>query len=456
MGAVGLNFGSATSGAGFDVTSTVNQIVTNLQTVEGPWKAQITKLTSQDTQLTGLGTQLSTLTTDLRNLTDFTGVLAAKQGSSSDIGVLTLTSAATSANAGTHTITVQNLAQTSTAASGVVAATDVLSGSVSIQVGSGTTYTVNIDSASPTLAGLAAAINAASIGVRATVLTDTKGARLSIVSSTNGASGALTVSSALTNISTTSAVFLTQIQAGKDANMLVDGVQLTSASNTVTNAIPGVTFQLLSVPATTESVQVVIANDTASVALAVNTFVTDYNRVMKAINAQEGKDSSGNAEPLFGTSVLARLQESLQSSLSAAFGSGVVNSTYSLGITSNRDGTISLNTDTLTSILNTNYSEVSGFFQNAGGFGAIFASTLDDLGGSNSGGAITLALSENKSQEKTLTDDVANQEALIATRKTHLTAELNAANQILQSIPSLINQVNEMYSAVTGYNSKNG
>ena len=61
MGAVGLNFGSATSGQGFDVTSTVNQIVTNLQAVETPWKTQLTALTSKDTALTSLGTQLSTL-----------------------------------------------------------------------------------------------------------------------------------------------------------------------------------------------------------------------------------------------------------------------------------------------------------------------------------------------------------------------------------------------------------
>ena len=54
MGAVGLNFGSATSGQGFDVTSTVTQIVTNLQSVEGPWKSQLTKLSSQDTQLPAL------------------------------------------------------------------------------------------------------------------------------------------------------------------------------------------------------------------------------------------------------------------------------------------------------------------------------------------------------------------------------------------------------------------
>ena len=118
MGAVGLNFGSATSGQGFDVTSTVNQIVTNLQSVETPWKTQLTSLQSRDTALSSLGTQLSTLTTDLQNLTDFNGILASKIGSSSDTSVLQLISAGSTAVAGTHTITVQNLAQTSSAASG--------------------------------------------------------------------------------------------------------------------------------------------------------------------------------------------------------------------------------------------------------------------------------------------------------------------------------------------------
>src|SRR5207342_1175289 len=47
MGAVGLNFGSATSGQGFDVTSTVNQIVANLQSVETPWKTQLASLQSR-------------------------------------------------------------------------------------------------------------------------------------------------------------------------------------------------------------------------------------------------------------------------------------------------------------------------------------------------------------------------------------------------------------------------
>src|SRR5208282_1519256 len=49
MGTVGLSYGSPTSGTGFDVSSTVAEIVTNLQKVETPWKSQLTSLESQDT-----------------------------------------------------------------------------------------------------------------------------------------------------------------------------------------------------------------------------------------------------------------------------------------------------------------------------------------------------------------------------------------------------------------------
>jgi flagellar hook-associated protein 2 len=79
---------------------------------------------------------------------------------------------------------------------------------------------------------------------------------------------------------------------------------------------------------------------------------------------------------------------------------------------------------------------------------------LNNLGSSRTSGAISLALSENASVEKALNDNISRQEALIATQKTNLTTELNTANQILQSIPQQIQQVSEMYSAITGYNSK--
>jgi len=77
---------------------------------------------------------------------------------------------------------------------------------------------------------------------------------------------------------------------------------------------------------------------------------------------------------------------------------------------------------------------------------------LNDLGNNTgAGGAIALALMENSAEEQTLNDDISGHETLIATRKSTLTAELNLANQILQSIPEQINEVNEMYSAITAY-----
>ncbi|HEY1579929.1 MAG TPA: flagellar filament capping protein FliD [Terracidiphilus sp.] len=474
MGAVGLNFGSATSGQGFDVASTVNQIVTNLQAVETPWKSQLTSLQSRDTALSSLGTQLSTLTSDLQALTDFNGTMAYKTGSSSNTDVLSLSSASASAVAGTHTVVVENLAQVSTAATDAVKVTDVLSGGITFKVGNGEWQTVNVGDASTnkTLSGLAAAINNADVGVTANVLKNADGtARLSLVSGMDGLAGQITIADSTNSTSPTTladtttadknvGLGLAVIQDGIDATMKVDGVRVTSASNAVTDAIPGVTFQLLSTGTTNAdgsqtSVQVVIDNDTSSIETAVSTFVNDYNAVIKTLNAQEGKDSSGNPEPLYGTAVLAQIQEGLLSRISASFGTNAVNSLISLGITATAtaDGTISLDADTLTNALNSNFDQVASLFQDTGNFGSVFMQTLEGLGSSSaSGGAVALALSENSSQESTLNDNVSKEEALIATQKASLTTQLNLANQILQAIPEQIDEVNEMYSAITGYN----
>jgi flagellar hook-associated protein 2 len=305
MGTVGLSFGSPTSGAGFDVSSTVAEIVGNLQNVETPWKNQLTSLQSQDTAISSLGTLLSNLSNDMSSLTNFTGVLAQKLGSSSDTNVLKLTAADSTAIAGTHTVEVTNLALTSSGYLTEVAnASDTLSGSITLHAGSGTEQTIDIDTLSDkTLSGLAAAINASEAGINASVLTDSSGSRLSLVSGTSGASGNITVSAnSVADASNSNASLgYTSKVTGKDANLTVDGIGLTSASNTVTNLIPGVTFQLLA-PSTTESdgsleqVQVLISNDNTDVESTMNQMVNDYNSLISGVNAQEGMDSSGVAD----------------------------------------------------------------------------------------------------------------------------------------------------------------
>jgi flagellar capping protein FliD len=422
MGTVGLSFGSPTSGTGFDVSSTVAAIIGNLQNVETPWKTQLASLESQDAAISSLGTLFSNLSNDMSSLTDLEGILSEKTGSSSDTNVLTLTAANSTAIAGTHTVVVTSLAQTSSGyLAPITSASATLSGSVTLQVGSGTAQTITLDSSDNTLAGLATAINSSSVGITASVLTDSQGSRLSLVSGTSGAAGNVTVSAnsiaaantvlnysgsgatgaenstgTLTSISnagdtlsgslsiqvgsgtaqtvtldssdntlsglesaintanigvtasivtnsdgssslsllsntpsaagnltvassivdTSNSLGYSSTVAGTDAQLTVDGVNLTSASNTVANLIPGVTFQLLA-PSAAESgggleqIQVVIGNDNSGVESTVNQFVSDYNSLISALNTQQGNDSTGSPEPLYGSPTLSLLQQEL-------------------------------------------------------------------------------------------------------------------------------------------------
>lgn len=576
MGSVGINFGSATSGTGFDVSAVVSSIVANLQKVETPWNTQLTALKADNTALTSIGTDLASLSSSLQTLTDFQGVMAQKEGASSDTSILTLTGASASASAGNHTVVVSQLAQTASAYSDAIPASDTISGALTIQVGIGSTATTHtipvVSGVSDNLASYAAAINAADIGVSASVITDTTGARLSLVSKTPGAAGALTVTqggsvpdantqtrlaSSITSTATVAATntfafdaptdklsgtlsyavgsgstatvdlgstplslsdavaamnadvgfssagltatidgssliitgstgdsgsasidttgsTLTTTTAGsayaalsdittpknilnintglsaQDALLSVDGASVDSASNTLTTAIPGVTFQLLSASKT--PVQVEIVNDSTDVASAFSTFVSAYNKVLGDLSAQEGNDSSGNPEPLYGNPIVAQLQSALSLALTTGTASGSIKSLAQLGITVGNTGALTLNSSTLGSALNSNYSDVVGFLQNPGSFGQTLSSTLGGLGNTTPSGAIALAISTYSSQETTLNDDVTAQNKLIAKQQADLTAELNAANETLQAIPQQLNEINELYSAMTGYN----
>ena len=454
MGTVGLSFGSATSGTGFDVSTTVTSILALESAVETPWKSQVSTLQTQDSVLTTLGTDLSTLSTAVSSLTDFDGVTASKLGSSSDTSVLSLSAASSSAVAGSHTVEVTSLASTSSKYSDSVAAGDTLSGTLSIQIGSGRAQTLTLDSTDNTLATLATAINSGSYGVTASVVSESNGSRLSLVSKTSGAAGAITLGGTLSDTTTSAAIAFSTGQTGADAQLTVDGLPTTSASNTVTGAIPGVTFQLLEAAPST-SIQVQITNDNSSIETAFQSVVTAYNAVVTAANAQETNDASGNAEPLFGSPTLALLQQQLSGALLGGTASGSIGSATQLGLSLNADGSLSLDTSTLDSALNANFSDVQGFLQNSGSFGQNFTNVLNGLSSSAAQkGTLYLALQENSSKETDLNSNISDEDARVAAQKTTLTTELNQANEILQAIPQQLSEIDEIYSAVTGYGEK--
>jgi flagellar hook-associated protein 2 len=73
------------------------------------------------------------------------------------------------------------------------------------------------------------------------------------------------------------------------------------------------------------------------------------------------------------------------------------------------------------------------------------------LGNTTPTGTISLALASDAAQETTLNTNITSENSIISAQQALLTSELTQANQTLQSLPSQLNMVNELYSAITGY-----
>jgi flagellar hook-associated protein 2 len=293
-------------------------------------------------------------------------------------------------------------------------ATDTLSGSITIQVGGGTAQTINMGNSSTpdTLAGLVQAINTANngagIGVVASIVTNSdNSSTLSLLSGTAGSAGTLTITSNIADPTTQTI----QVPTSSGNNTLAG---LASAINssycgamaTVVTGSAGSQLQLMS-----------YTEGSAGV-LSVTPSITDTT-TSTAINYSNGGSD--------------------------------INSLTTLGINVNNDGSLVLDATSLDSVLNSDYSGVVGFFQNAYGWGQTFSSMLTNSGTTAGTGIIALASSSNSDIESTLNADISKENMYISAQQTSLTAELNSANEIMQQMPSQLQGVNELYSAITGY-----
>jgi flagellar hook-associated protein 2 len=194
-----------------------------------------------------------------------------------------------------------------------------------------------------------------------------------------------------------------------------------------------------------------INNNTASLGVTAkivqNTADNSYNLMLTS-------NTSGAAGTLTITSSILDTANTSTSDLKYT-NSSDISGLANLGITvsSSDDGTISFDETVLTSALNSDYSGVLGFFQNADSWGQTFTTILSDAGASSSSGALALALKSNSSTESTLNTNVSNEESQISIEQKSLTGELNSANEVMHELPSQLQGINELYSAITGYNS---
>ena len=349
-------------------------------------------------------------------------------------------SANTSGTAGNFSITSANYTGTSWSSQEIPTGDTLGANSFTLTV-AGTATTIST-TAGETYAKLASDINGMNLGVAATAGSNANGTSLSITSSTPF------------TISEPSFGF-TQAAAGANADLTVDGVPISSATNTVTGAVNGVTLTLLGASPGTQ-VNLTVASDAGQVSTAINQFVTDYNTTMGLLNAQFSVNSSANTDGSTTTAqgalatdpAVVNLQSTLEQALNytntpATGTTTTVASLSDLGITMNHDGTLAVNSASLNSALTANPTDVQNFFEGASlnGFANSAINALNSFT-DPANGAFTVDLKGFGTSNTNLTSQINNFEtSYIANQQTVLTAEFSKAEIALQQLPQEMQQI---------------
>jgi flagellar hook-associated protein 2 len=424
---------------GIDVQTTVAEIIAADSVPEQQLESQQSTLTSQTNALDAIQSDFQSLQTAAQALTNPVGAFSSIAATSSDTSVLTA-SATTAATAATHSVVVNSLATTSTEYTDPPASSTATfgTGSFDISVGGGTPTPINVTSSNNTLSGIAAAINQANAGVSAFVVTDSSGSRLALYSNTTGAPGNITISNNTTGLSFKDAV------TGTDASVTVDGVPIDSSTNTVSGAIPGVTLNLQNANPN-ETIALSVAPDTSQATTAINNFVSAYNKVVQDINAQFTVSSSGSSsttQPLESDSTVRMLQQELLSSVNfspSGSGSGSIVNLSSLGVNLNADGTLSVDSSTLSSALTNNYSAVQSFMQGTAGFGSNLTGMLSQV--LDPQGPIALDLQGISQSSQSLGQQISDMQTYLQQQQQTLTQEYTQVDVTLQQLPTLTSQI---------------
>lgn len=237
-----------------------------------------------------------------------------------------------------------------------------------------------IDSSNNSLTGIRDAINAANLGVRASIVNDGSSEapyRLVLTSSETGVGGSVRIdvdaaeegggtNAALANLlahDPAGVQNLRQQSAAQNAELTINGIAITSATNKVQGALEGVSLNLLKTGTTT----LTVAADPNVAKQAVSEFVKAYNDLTRTLNALTANEpGSATVGPLASDTSVTVLRSQMVRALSQTVGSGEVQSLADLGIRTQADGTLSLDDAKLTAKIASTPDEVMRLFAEVG------------------------------------------------------------------------------------------
>ncbi|MGD0843790.1 MAG: flagellar filament capping protein FliD [Geobacteraceae bacterium] len=457
---------------GIDTSSIVSQLMSLERAPEQVLTSQKTKMQNQVSaynQLSSALTSLQSLMVGMNTADTF----AAKTASVADSTVAGAT-ASSSAQAGTHTLKVTSLAQSQTLVSesstnsGYASDTAQNFGTGTISIANTADplhpVTVNIDNTNNSLQGIAAAINGSGANITASVVNDGSGTpfRLAIIGKDTNT---YSVTSGLTGGTYDAPTFAEKVSASQ-AVFQLDGIDMTRTTNTVSNALTGVTLTLqgLTNSSNSSGTTITIGNDTAAVTTKINNFVSGYNNVMNLINQDTAYDSTTNtAGVLFGDSTIRTVLDTLQTTLTNQLsgGAGSFSSLADIGITTDaHTGVLSVDSSKLSSALSTDFNSVTSLFtQNTGnnglalsqyGIAEQFNQQIDFLThfysgysetGANNNGIISTRIQGLNDSMTDIDNQIAAMELRFTAEESSLTAQFTAMEQTVSNTTAWGNQL---------------
>ena len=360
-----------------------------------------TQKTAFQSKLTAYGTLKSALASFQTSLSSLSSAskFNAQSATIADTALLKATANGNATN-GDYAVNVIQLAQTNKiAAAGFSTLGDVVgSGSITISFGTydaiGNTFsantskpasTITIDTSNNTLAGVRDAINAANGGVTATIVNDgqTNGNRLVITSKESGVANSIKITvndtgdaSNTDNAGLSRLAYdptatlangknLTQLQEAKNALLTIDGIAVSKSSNTISDAIEGVTLNLLKVGTSASNLNV--TRDTTTIKDSVTAFVKAFNDLNTTARTLTKYDESGKSNgALLGDSATRTMITQLKQTLTSTLGGSTLNSLSQIGVSFQRGGTLALDAVKLTTAIDNNASEIAGLFSATG------------------------------------------------------------------------------------------
>lgn len=373
-------------GSGLDI----NGLVTQLVAAEGqPAALRLSRQEARvQAELSAFGSFKSALSS-FRDALEPLKELDKFQGRVTTTGDDTIfTASATSSSVpGSYSIEVRQLAQAHKLASDPFADADTVvgTGTLTLTVGD-QAFAVEIDDSNNTLAGIRDAINGASsnTGVRATIVNGNDGSTLILSSVDTGVENSLVVTAAGGDGGLDGLVYdpagtmnLTELQAALDAEVIIDGFSVTSAGNSLTDAIEGVTLDLIAAQAGT-TVELTVDYDRTNAKDLVNAFIESYNALVKRFSELTKFDPETKEKgALLGDSTLRAASSQIRREMSIAPAeiNGAVGSLLDIGITIQLDGTLELDEGALTAQLDANFDDLGKLFSTEDGY----AVRLDEL-----------------------------------------------------------------------------